>query len=117
MIRDCPLPIPDYREAQWIENLIKTRAIDNWESQDEPEHLRTIAHRLLYGEEDALELLQIYQQIWQQGTVTACESPQQRQLLLSGLVVQQEGKLKIANPIYKSIFNLSWIEKQRAQFS
>ncbi|MDJ0578029.1 MAG: AAA-like domain-containing protein, partial [Xenococcaceae cyanobacterium MO_234.B1] len=116
MIRDCPTPIPPNREAQWIENLIQTQVIENWESFDEPEHLRTIAHRLLHGEEDAVSLLQIYQQIWQQGTVAAWDSPQHRQLLLSGLVVQQEGKLKVSNPIYKSIFNSSWIEKQLAQF-
>ena len=117
MIRDCPTPIPSNRETQWIENLIQTQVIQNWESQDEPEHLRTIAHRLLQGEEDAVSLLQIYQQIWQQGTIAACENPQQRQLLLSGLVVQQEGQLKVSNSIYQSIFNQNWIDKQLAQFS
>ena len=116
MIRDCPTPIPPNRETQWLENLIRTQVIENWESQDEPEHLRTIAHRLLHSEENALSLLQIYQQIWQQGTILAFESSQHRQLLLSGLVVQQEGKLKVSNPIYQSIFNQSWIEKQLAKF-
>ena len=118
MIRNYPTPVPPNREAQWLENLIQTQVIDNWESQDEPEHLRTIAHRLRHGEGDAVEILQIYQQIWRQGAVwAASESTQQRQLLLSGLVVQQEGKLKVTNPIYASIFNQSWIESQLAQFS
>ncbi len=118
MIRDCPTSIPRSQEAQWLENLIQTQVVENWESQDEPEHLRTIAHRLLHGEEDAVALLQIYQQIWQQGAVwVTCDSPQQRQLLLSGLVVQQQGKLKVSNPIYRSIFNLSWIERQLTQLS
>ncbi len=118
MIRDCSAPIPPNREAQWLENLIQTQVLENWESQDEPEHLRTIAHRLLHGEEDAVELLQIYQQIWRQGAIwAASDSPQQRQLLLSGLVVQQQGKLKVSNPIYRSIFNLSWIERQLTRLS
>ena len=116
MIRDCPAPLPSNREARWLKNLIQTQVLENWESQDEPEHLRTIAHRLLHSEEDAVALLQIYQQIWRQGAVwAASDSPQQRQLLLSGLVVQQQGKLKVSNPIYRSIFNLSWIERQLAQ--
>ena len=77
-----------------------------------------IAHRLLHSEEDAVELLQIYQQIWgQEALWAASDSPQQRQLLLSGLVVQQESKLIVSNPIYKSIFNQSWIERQLTQFS
>ena len=33
-------------EAQWIEDLIRTNIIDDWESQDQPEHLRTIRDRI-----------------------------------------------------------------------
>ena len=63
--------------------------------------------------EDAIELLQIYQQIWRQGAIWAIsDSPQQRQLLLSGLVFRQQGKLQVSNPIYRAIFNPSWIERQ-----
>ena len=117
MIRDCPVTVPPNRETSWLRNLIQTQVIDNWESRDQPEHLRTIAHRLRYGEGGAAEILQIYQQIWQQQGVTSCKSYQKRQLLLSGLVVEQEGKLKVANPIYQAIFNQSWIERQLVQFS
>jgi hypothetical protein len=46
LIRNASSPIPPNGEAEWIENLVRTNIIDNWESQDEPEHLRTIRDRL-----------------------------------------------------------------------
>ncbi|MGL6341396.1 MAG: tetratricopeptide repeat protein, partial [Waterburya sp.] len=36
-------------------------------------------------------------------------------LLKSGLIVRQENKLKIANPIYAEIFNSEWIKQQLSQ--
>jgi len=38
-------------EKQLVKTLVKTQIIDHWESQDEPEHLRTIRDRLLYSEQ------------------------------------------------------------------
>jgi hypothetical protein len=34
--------IPDGKEVEWIDNLVKVRIIDNWEANDSPEHLQTI---------------------------------------------------------------------------
>jgi hypothetical protein len=31
---------------------------------------------------------------------------------ISGLVVEQQGLLKVINPIYEEVFNLEWVEKQ-----
>ncbi|MDJ0677411.1 MAG: AAA family ATPase [Calothrix sp. MO_167.B42] len=102
-IRNSSTPIPDGREAEWIKNLVQTKIIDHWESQDEPEHLRTIRDRLLHSKQ-SVQLLALYRQILHQGSVASADSPQERELLLSGLVVKQQGILKIQNPIYKSIF-------------
>ncbi|MUG98156.1 hypothetical protein F7734_39955 [Scytonema sp. UIC 10036] len=52
-------------EALWVEQLVKTRVIQHWQSQDEPEHLRTIRDRLLFNEQRAGRLLGIYQQVLQ----------------------------------------------------
>ncbi len=35
----------------WIENLVRKNIIENWEAQDEPEHLRTIRDRKKYVDE------------------------------------------------------------------
>ncbi len=102
-IRNSSSPIPNNQEAQWVENLVRTKIIENWESQDEPEHLRTIRDRLLYSKQSA-KLLKLYRQILDQEEVIAVDSSEEKELLLSGLVVKQEGILKVHNRIYKSIF-------------
>ncbi|EGJ33663.1 MULTISPECIES: AAA-like domain-containing protein [Moorena] len=95
-----------------LESLVDRRIIDNWEVQDEPEHLRTIRDRILSNEQRAGRLLGLYQQILQQGAVAADDSWEQMELLLSGLVVKTEGKVKVRNPIYAAVFNCDWVSKQ-----
>ncbi len=109
-IRSSPSPIPTNREAEWIENLVRKNVIDNWESQDEPEHLRTIRDRLLKSQQ-SIRLLEIYRQVLDQGEVVAVDSPEERELLLSGLVVKQQGSVRVHNRIYESIFDRSWVEQ------
>lgn len=103
VIRSDSSSIPTNAEAQWIENLVQTKIIENWESQDEPEHLRTIRDRLMKSKQ-SVRLLELYQQILQQGEIVAVDSAEERELLLSGLVVKQQGSLKVQNRIYSSIF-------------
>ena len=110
LIRTSSAPIPPNSEADWIENLVRTQIIENWESQDEPEHLRTIRARLLKSQQSA-RLLELYRQVLHQEEVVAADSPEERELLLSGLVVKQQGTLRVHNPIYESIFDRSWVEQ------
>lgn len=98
-----------------IETLIKERIINNWESQDEPVHLRTIADRLLRNQDKAARLLGIYQQILEKEAIPYDDSPEQGELRLSGLVVKKDNQLVVYNPIYREIFNLNWVEKQLEQ--
>jgi CHASE2 domain-containing sensor protein len=108
-------------EAQEIEKLVRSRLIENWESQDEPEHLRTIRDRLCrYGERNPLSrnnhlrerLLRLYQQILRKGKISARNRPEYLELWLSGLVVKQQGTFKVYNPIYQSVFNLNWVANE-----
>ncbi|MEM9276572.1 MAG: AAA-like domain-containing protein, partial [Cyanobacteria bacterium P01_F01_bin.143] len=110
MIRAADSEIPTNQEAEWIENLVQTSIINNWESQDEPEHLKTIRDRILRSEHRSDQLLELYRQIWHQGKIAAVDTPVESELLLSGLVVKQQGTLRVHNPIYQSIFNHSWID-------
>jgi predicted ATPase/GAF domain-containing protein len=112
LIRNVSSPISNGGEASWIENLVRTNVIENWESQDEPEHLRTIRDRLLKSQQ-SVRLLELYQQVLHQGEVVAIGSTEERELLLSGLVVKQQGFLRVTNPIYESIFNRSWVEQHK----
>ena len=111
LIRNASDPIPPNGEAEWIENLVQTQIIDNWEAQDEPEHLRTIRDRLLRSTQ-SIHLLELYQQVVDTQEVLVVNSPVERELLLSGLVVKQQGALRVQNRIYASIFDSSWIDRQ-----
>jgi hypothetical protein len=114
LILKCTDPIPTDIEEEWVEQLVRSQVIKNWESQDEPEHLRTIRDRLLKNEPRSERLLELHQQILQQGELAVDESPEQGKLCLSGLVVKQQGKLRVYNRIYASVFDQSWVENALA---
>jgi len=116
MIRESSATIPINTEAEWVETLVRTRILEQWESQDEPQHLKTIRDRILESDR-ASYLLALYQQILEQREVAATDSNEERELLLSGIVVKQLGQLKIYNRIYQSVFNLAWVEAQLEQIS
>lgn len=115
LIRSDSVSVPSSNLSEWIKQFVQTHVIDNWQSQDEPEHLRTIRDRLLSDEEKTGCLLALYQQILQRGFVPADDSVEQQELLLSGLVIKQKGKLKVRNLIYQKVFNLIWVEAQLSQ--
>ncbi|WP_414622354.1 AAA-like domain-containing protein [Calothrix sp. CCY 0018] len=95
-----------------VREVVNKRIIENWESQDDPEHLRTIRDRILSSEQRAGYLLELYQQIQQQGEVAANKNLESSELRLSGLVVQREGKLRVYNRVYQQVFNQNWVENQ-----
>ena len=97
-----------------LDSLVYTCIVNNWESQDEPEHLRTIRDRILRNEQAAGRLLAIYQQVLQGIDVATDDSREQIELLLSGLMVKQQGYLRVKNRIYQAVFNLEWVKKQLA---
>jgi GUN4-like/AAA-like domain len=98
-----------------VEQVVRSRIIENWESQDEPEHLRTIQARILRDEQRAGYLLELCQKVRlaeERSQVIADDTLEQSELQLSGLFVRQEGKLRVYNPIYKEVFDSYWIEIQ-----
>ncbi|MDZ8264237.1 AAA-like domain-containing protein [Nostoc sp. ChiQUE01b] len=106
----CSLIVQYPENNSDIQQLIKQYIINNWESQDEPEHLRTIRDRILADESRAIRLLGLYQQILLSADLTADDSDEQTELRLSGLVVKKNGFLQVYNPIYKAIFNPNWVK-------
>ncbi|MBD2512579.1 AAA-like domain-containing protein [Nostoc muscorum FACHB-395] len=100
------------KEAESIEKLARTYLIENWESQDEQEHLKTIRNRLLSNEEKAGYLLELYRQIRQAVRLKFQNTSEERELQLSGLVVKRDDHLMLYNPIYEQVFNEQWIDTQ-----
>ncbi|MEH1858604.1 MAG: AAA-like domain-containing protein [Nostoc sp.] len=121
LIEECPVETRfiascgDEEKSQiegLVAGVVRRRIIENWETQDEPEHLKTIRDRILQsGEQRTGRLLGLYQQILQQGEIVADDSPEQTELRLTGLVVKREGKLRIYNRIYAEVFKQEWCEK------
>ncbi|MBE9068327.1 CHASE2 domain-containing protein [Leptolyngbya cf. ectocarpi LEGE 11479] len=97
------------RRVDWV---VQTRLIDNWEANDEPEHLRTIRDRILNQPTLTSRLLGLYQQILADQVVPFDSSQEQTELLLSGVVANRQGCLKVKNPIYRAIFNHDWVTQQ-----
>lgn len=102
-------------DSNLVDQLVYSRVIENWEAQDEPEHLKTIRDRLLRDQQKAGRLLSLYQRILQQGAIVVDGSSEQTELRLSGLVVQRQGTLRVYNRIYQQVFNLDWLEQQFAK--
>ena len=119
MQRLCRLMV--YQSARGISDvkaLVQKYVIENWEANDELEHLKTIRDRLLLDYQDRTALLLgIYQQILTDADHKICadNSLDQRRLQLSGLVVKRNGYLQVYNPIYAAIFDLDWVQQELAK--
>ena len=95
--------------AEAVTELIQAQVIHNWQSNDEPEHLRTIRDRLVKNEQKAARWLGLYQRIWAEGGLpTDGANTDHIELRLSGLVVERQGWLRVYNPVYREIFNPDW---------
>ncbi len=110
------LTLPPGTEAFWIEQLVRSQVIDNWEAQDNPEHLRTIRDRLLQNQTQAGRLLGLYQQILHDKTADTqnllTNTSEEIELLLSGLVERSPESLRVKNLIYEAVFDEAWVEQQ-----
>lgn len=105
------LEIPPGSEAVWVEEFVQTEIIQDWQSHDDPEHLKTILNRLLRSEISTERLLRRYQQILQAGSIPAEVSSVESELVLSGLVREENNYLQVYNRIYAVVFNDQWIER------
>ncbi|MDZ8133696.1 MAG: AAA-like domain-containing protein [Nostoc sp. DedQUE04] len=113
LIRDLKNPNQLARRGEkWVERVVRNGVIDNWEAEDEQEHLKTIRDRILTNELIAVGLLGLYQQILQQGEINVDRSLEEMRLRLTGLVVEQQGKLRVYNQIYENVFDLNWVENE-----
>jgi hypothetical protein len=112
IIQEMDQPLPTGYEAELIESLVRSKVITNWETQDEPEHLKTIRNYLTRSDKyHPRKLLSFYQQILENNGAAADDSPTQIDLRLSGVVVKKADRLEICNRIYAQVFDRSWLER------
>lgn len=112
LVADSNFPIASGSETTQVRGLVESRLIQNWESQDHQEHLKTIRKRLLDNEQKAGYLLEIYRQIRHSEDLPASNQPEERELQLSGLVVKRDNRLRVYNPIYAAVFDDDWIDAE-----
>ncbi|HIK03610.1 MAG TPA: AAA-like domain-containing protein [Trichormus sp. M33_DOE_039] len=116
LILDTQVKVSAGSEVVTIEQLVQSRILENWEAQDNPEHLRTIRDRILRGAEQYKgRLLSLYQQCLQQKEIATNDSPEQMYLRLTGLVVKRDNKLTVFNRIYGAVFDLAWVERSLSE--
>ncbi|QKQ74380.1 AAA-like domain-containing protein [Nostoc sp. TCL240-02] len=109
----CQFILDDEQKLS-VEELVQSRIVQHWQSQDDPEHLRTIRDRIFSNKQPADLLLELYEQILRKGEIEEDNSPGQIELRLSGLVVKQNGKLRVYNRIYKFVFDNNWVNQALA---
>ncbi|MGB3642013.1 MAG: SAV_2336 N-terminal domain-related protein, partial [Rivularia sp. (in: cyanobacteria)] len=102
-------------EAHWIEDLVRSNIIEDWEEQDEPEHLKTIRDRILFLEDSSGKLLRLYKTTLRQEERSTDNSQEEKELILSGLLIKKGEKLTVYNRIYKQVFNEDWVNRQLQQ--
>ncbi len=122
LIQSSPEFIPAGAESDFVTELVRTKILQNWQAQDEPEHLKTISDRLLRSSTSSRRLLMLYQKIVQEGEIPVDNNPDQMELRLSGLLdLKPQGQryqqpvLTVYNRIYASIFNADWVNYQLHQ--
>ncbi|MEM9453999.1 MAG: AAA family ATPase [Myxococcota bacterium] len=113
LARDAPSrPLPG-KERAWVDSLVTRKVIDRWRNYDDPEHLGTIEARILESPRRQ-ELLTLYAEVLEHDVVDSSATPLEFELLLTGLVVRDWGRLRIGNPIYANIFDAAWIKSAHA---
>ncbi|WP_319421505.1 tetratricopeptide repeat protein [Pleurocapsa sp. FMAR1] len=99
------------KEKEQIDYLIENKLLNNLQDKNLINHFETIKERLLHNQQcEPKTLLRLYRQVLEEKVLTD-ESKEQQELLRTGLVIKQQDKLAAANPIYQSLFDLVWIEK------
>ncbi len=108
LISNQDLP-DDFEPKTGIETFVRSQIIENWESQDQPEHLKTIQDRFFYSLQNRQKLLQLYSKILKQGSISASNQRLNQELQLTGIVVKKSGKIKVHNQIYAMVFDKNWV--------
>lgn len=106
--------IPAGKEADTVKELVQARLIRNWHTGVAAKHLQKISDAIL-GSSRRTELLELYRQILQSEDQRANDIPEQQELIRPGLVALREGRLGVANRIYREVFNLDWVSSELAK--
>ena len=98
------------KDAEMVDTIVQKRILKNWQKGGAANHLNQIQKSLL-DYDDRGNLLILYLQILQRGSLTQKATPAEALLLRTGLVSLKNGQLSVSNAIYANVFNESWMER------
>jgi hypothetical protein len=116
--RHTDAPLASGKETAYVEQLIQTHIIKDWESKDDPPHLTTIRNRLIEREnrQYTWQLLGLCRYILALSQPEKMLEAQVNELRLTGLMVKQPGgQLQVFNKIYEQVFNQQWLAQEQRQ--
>jgi hypothetical protein len=110
--------IPSGKEIKAVDQFVESILIRKWQTSKSAAPIRAIRHSLLNNYRcDSSLLLKEYLNILISGSKKYQGNQEQAELLLLGLIVQENDQLKVANIIYQQIFNQEFIAQELAKRS
>ncbi|MFN5514624.1 MAG: AAA-like domain-containing protein [Cyanobacteriota bacterium] len=103
------------QETEAVNAVVEKHLLTHWESQDEPIHFRTLRDRLFRNPHQTPQLLALYQEILERGSVNLQDSAEETELRLTGLAVKQNNQLQVYNRLYREIFSADWARGELAK--
>ena len=103
-------------ESAVVEQLVQNQMIHNWRSGFATKHLSSLEAQVLQNSTcDPIDLLTYYQVVWHQLQAQSTQAEEETELLRLGLIVQDGLQVKVANQIYRLVFDQTWLEQQISQ--
>ncbi|NEQ68692.1 MAG: hypothetical protein F6K21_24965, partial [Symploca sp. SIO2D2] len=91
----------------WVKTIVRSRIIENWQTEAHAEPLRKISRSLLENSLcDPFWLLIAYRQLLL--TEELDREKERGELKKIAIVVEKDKQLAVANPIYANVFNVLW---------
>lgn len=103
-------------ESAIVEQLVQNQIIRDWRSGFTTKHLSSLEEQVLQNSNcDPIDLLTYYQVVWHQLQAQSTQAEEETELLRLGLLVQDGQQVKVANQIYRLVFDQIWLEQQISQ--
>ncbi|QFU23057.1 response regulator [Shewanella eurypsychrophilus] len=101
-------------EQALVDKVVKEKIIDDWKSNDNPEHLRTIKDRLILDDKVSVHSLATYAELLSSpiGELQIDKVGDISRLYLTGLISQRKGVIRVRTKVYEEVFNLAWLSAQ-----
>lgn len=105
--------IPQGKEINTVDRFIEVTLIKKWQTSKSARLIRAINQSLLNNFRcDSSLLLKEYRDILISGSKKYLGNKEQKELLLLGLIIQENEQVKVSNKIYEHVFNQEFIANE-----